>query len=183
MFVFWGFWKGLSCDVHPVQLSWEQSHEAFATHSQVVHIARVRHLLDVDSKRPVIPCVQFDDAVVDHVLQVREASPDVPLVLHGVGPWAWVPVPDRQRFAVVRHGDKRFNNQPFRVSKSQIIPIRFAEPRWWILCGALKANTPTAWTKPWLGQISPWQSLLTIWLFNCVEAGLPLGPLQPVVVQ
>lgn len=87
--------------MHRVQLSWEKSPKAFATHSQVVHIAGVRHLLDVDSQRPVIPCVQLDDAVVDHVLQVGKASPDVPLVLHGVSPGAWVPVPDKQRFTVV----------------------------------------------------------------------------------
>lgn len=63
--------------------------------SQVIHIARIRHLLDVDPERPVVAGVNLDDAVFDHVLQVGKASPDVPLVLHGVSSRARVPVPER----------------------------------------------------------------------------------------
>lgn len=63
---------------------------------QVVHIARIRHLLDVDPERPVVAGVKLDDAVFNHVLQVGEASPDVPLVLHGVCSGARVPVPERK---------------------------------------------------------------------------------------
>lgn len=63
-------------------------------YSQVIYIARIRHLLDVDAERPVSACVKLDDAVFNHVLQVGEASPDVPLVLHGVCSGAGVPVPE-----------------------------------------------------------------------------------------
>lgn len=64
--------------------------------SQVIHVARIRHLLYIDPEGPVVACVKFDDAVFDHILQVGKASPNVPLVLHGVCSGARVPVPKRR---------------------------------------------------------------------------------------
>lgn len=62
--------------------------------SQVIYVAGIRHLLHVHPERPVVARVKLDNAVLDHVLQVGKASPDVPLVLHGVRSWAGVPVPE-----------------------------------------------------------------------------------------
>lgn len=67
-------------------------HEVY---SQVIYIARIWHLLDVDPEWPVHACVKLYDAMFKHVLQVSKASPDVPLVLHGVCSGPRVPVPER----------------------------------------------------------------------------------------
>lgn len=66
--------------------------------SQVIHVAWIRHLLDVDPERPVVACVKLDDPMFNHVLQVGKTPPDVPLVLHGVCPGAGVPVPESSRY-------------------------------------------------------------------------------------
>ena len=63
-------------------------------YSQVIYITWIGHLLDVDPERPVVARVELDDAVLNHVLQVGKAPPDVPLVLHGVRSGAGVPVPE-----------------------------------------------------------------------------------------
>ena len=65
----------------------------FSVNSQVVHITRIGHLLDVDPEWPVIASVKLDDPVFDHVLQVSKTTPDVPLVLHGVRSGPRIPVP------------------------------------------------------------------------------------------
>lgn len=62
--------------------------------SQVIYVAGIRHLLHVNPERPVVARVKLDDAMFNHVLQVGKASPDVPLVLHGICSWARVPVPE-----------------------------------------------------------------------------------------
>lgn len=63
-------------------------------YSQIIYITWIRHLLDVDPEWPAVACVKLNDAVFDHVLKVGKASPDVPLVLHGVCSWTGVPVPE-----------------------------------------------------------------------------------------
>ncbi|TNN88425.1 hypothetical protein EYF80_001207 [Liparis tanakae] len=40
---------------------------------EVIDVARIRHLLDVDPEWPVLAGVKLDDAVFDHVLQ-RQGS-------------------------------------------------------------------------------------------------------------
>lgn len=69
---------------------------------QVIHVAWIGHLLDVDPERPVVACVKLDDAMFNHVLQVGKTSPDVPLVLHGLCPGAGVPVPENSCYWLKR---------------------------------------------------------------------------------
>lgn len=72
-------------------------------YSQVIYIAWIGHLLNVDPKWPVIACVKLDYAMFNHVLQVGKASPDVPLVLNGVCSGAGVPVPERKHIYIYSH--------------------------------------------------------------------------------
>lgn len=64
--------------------------------SQVIYVAWIWHLLDVDPEWPVVACVNFNDAVFNHILQVSKTSPDVSLVLHGVCSRTRIPVPERE---------------------------------------------------------------------------------------
>lgn len=63
--------------------------------SRVIHKAGVRHLLEIDSNRSfhlgLTPC----DPLLNHVLQIGKASPDVPEIFHGVCPGTRIPVPKK----------------------------------------------------------------------------------------
>lgn len=61
--------------------------------SHVVHVAGVRHLLDVHAGLLLGARHSSDDAVLDDVLEVREPTPDVPHILKRVGARTGVPVP------------------------------------------------------------------------------------------
>lgn len=96
--------------------------------SQVIHVAWIRHLLDVDPERPVVACVKLDDAMFNHVLQVGKTSPDVPLVLHRVCSGAGVPVPESSCYWLKRgqrktHDTKRLKKQTGNMRSSQSISI------------------------------------------------------------
>lgn len=59
----------------------------------VVHVAGVRHLLDVDAGFLLGARHSSDDGLFNNVLQVGETAPDVPHVLKRVCARTRVPVP------------------------------------------------------------------------------------------
>lgn len=59
----------------------------------VIHIARVGHLLEVDASFFLAASESSDDAVLNDVLQVGEAAPDVAHVLKRVRPGTRIPIP------------------------------------------------------------------------------------------
>lgn len=53
-------------------------------YSRVIHVARVWHLLDENTKGLGLRCVRPYHGVVHHILQVGEASLYIPHVVKGV---------------------------------------------------------------------------------------------------
>lgn len=92
---------------------------ATSVHSQVIHVAGVRHLLQVHTQRPLLPRVSLDDAVFHDVLQVRKAAPDITEIIHWISPRSGVPVPEPM--------DTRIDGEVFEgfsfSAKTTIIPL------------------------------------------------------------
>lgn len=59
----------------------------------VVYVAGVGHLLEVNAERRLRLAQELQDAVLDHVLQIRKPSPDITQILGRVRPRSRVPVP------------------------------------------------------------------------------------------
>ena len=81
---------------HPrnlISLSWRGPG---TSDSRVIHEAGVRHLLEIDSNRNLLPGLTPPDPLFNHVLQIGEPSPDVPEVFHRISSGARIPVPEKK---------------------------------------------------------------------------------------
>lgn len=65
-------------------------------HSQIIHITRVRNLLQVNTQGPLLSCLSLDDPVLYYVLEVSKAAPNIAEVIHWIGSGAGVPIPEQQ---------------------------------------------------------------------------------------
>lgn len=86
-----------------------------AAYIHVIHIAWVGHLLHVNSCLLLRACLNPDDGLLYHILQVDKASPNIAHVLKGVSTGTRVPVP------APREQDLSIRNPPHTILSKNLI--------------------------------------------------------------
>lgn len=78
-------------DVISLELCREFIKRSVSYDSHIIHIAGVRHLLNVNADCLLNSCQDAADGSLYQVLDVHEAAPDVAHVIKRIGCWTWVP--------------------------------------------------------------------------------------------
>lgn len=70
-------------------------------HSQIIHITRVWHLLQVNTHRPLLSCLSLDDPMLYYVLEVSKAAPNIAEIIHRICSGARVPIPEQHIYFII----------------------------------------------------------------------------------
>ena len=137
---------------NPISLSWRGPG---APNSRVIHEAGVRHLLEIDSNRNLLPGLTPRDPLFNHVLQIGKPSPDVSEVFHRISSGAGIPVSEKEPETGTRDVDGNGQDNSLTLS-TRGLGIHSPETLSWTFPHSLILFSRSQFKSQWWILASAW---------------------------